>query len=173
MEDNIFYINGDVDENMVKDFSEWASEQYIKKGVQKLYIHICSGGGTSIAGIEICKIIKKLQTKHKVHAYAVAALSAAFVIYMSCNKRYFSPQTEVMFHHSYISLCDGTEIKKSEARDMLRTMEKDMVLTKNVLSHINYNFDKLDENKDKFFDEKELEESLNCVKVDCWFDLLF
>ena len=100
LDHHIHFINGDIDEESVKEAIKWLIYENLEKSKDKvLTIYINSCGGNLTDAFALIDIMK--QSKHTIRTIGIGnVMSAAFLLFAcgSRGERYISKHTSIMCH---------------------------------------------------------------------------
>ena len=108
LDHHIHFINGDIDEESVKEAIKWLIYENLEKSKDKvLTIYINSCGGNLTDAFALIDIMK--QSKHTIRTIGIGnVMSAAFLIFAAGDKgeRYVAKNTSIMCHQFTDSMDD-------------------------------------------------------------------
>ena len=108
LDNHIHFINGDIDEESVKEAIKWLIYENLEKSKDKvLTIYINSCGGNLTDAFALIDIMK--QSKHTIRTIGIGnVMSAAFLIFAAGDKgeRYVAKNTSIMCHQFTDSMDD-------------------------------------------------------------------
>lgn len=122
-----FDLYGDINPKMVEDLGNWVVDNY-KEG-EKVLLTINSNGGFINAAVTISEIIRYIQSFHsEVTIINIGdVMSAATIIWLSCNRRIWNPQYDFLIHSPYIQNVTGNADELIEQAIELTGVEGDIV----------------------------------------------
>lgn len=114
------YLIGDVDEVMLRDFSE-TLDGLENQNKKPIYIELNSGGGTAVDGMAIAARIHNSPCKIHVHVNGVAD-SAAVIIAASGHTRSMTESSTMLLHEDSAEISGTTSELERRVKE-LRTRE--------------------------------------------------
>jgi len=113
----ILQLNGEVGLEMMGVTQAVKKSLLVVPANKVVKVLIFSGGGSVTAMTSIIDEMHQIQKMgYKLHCLAIQAGSAAFMLWMECDKRFVLPDSKLMFHYPYravhynVTLEEGEEI---------------------------------------------------------------
>lgn len=147
----VLVVNSDITDSVIENYIllilKWNKEDKDKPKDKRepIYIYFNSGGGDVFAGFNFIDVIKSSVTPIYAVAFSFVA-SMAFLIYITCEKRYAFKNSILLLHDGEISISNSS----SKAKDTMEFVDSMEDREKNhVLEHTNITDDYFNDNHRK------------------------
>ncbi len=137
---SIVHITGDVGLEMMGNIQAVRKSLAVVPANKTVKVLIFSNGGSVTAMTSIIGELHQIKKMgYKLNCLAVQAWSAAFMIWMECDKRYVLPDSSVMFHYPYRAVHYNVSLEEAEAiASDLRTWRVgfNLLFAKHLMPHM-------------------------------------